>query len=156
MVDWAAMRNEYITGRITYRQLSAKYNVPLRTIADHAKADGWVMLKKQVSDKSTTMAAEAITKAKADISTRVYDAAGMMLDKVIEVSKTAKTAKDIRALTAAIKDIRDIAGVKSESDQEEQRARIEALRAKYGAGNEDDDDTGVIMLPPRLGEDDEE
>lgn len=155
-MDWAAIRNEYINGGITYRQLAAKYNVPLRTLADHAKADGWVALKKQVSNNSTTMAVEAITKAKADISTRVYDAAVMMLDKVMEVSKTAKTAKDIRALTAAIKDIRDISGVKSDSDQEEQLARIEALRAKYGARNEDDDDTGVIMLPPRLGEDDEE
>ena len=155
-MDWAAIRNEYIQGGATYRQLAAKYNVPLRTLADHAKADGWVKLKQQVCDKSTTLAVEAAAQAKADMATRIYDAAGQMLDKVLTVSKGAKTAKEVRALTAAIKDIRDIVGVKSEADQEEQKARIEALRAKTAVTGEDDDDTGVILLPPRMGADDEE
>lgn len=155
-MDWTAIRNDYIQGGGTYRELAVKYNVSLRTLADHAKEDGWVKLKKQVCDKSATLAVEAAAQAKADMATRIYDAAGQMLDKVLTVSKGAKTAKEVRALTAAIKDIRDIVGVKSEADQEEQKARIEALRAKTAVTGEDDDDTGVILLPLRMGADDEE
>lgn len=62
----------------------------------------------------------------------------------------------MQQLTGVLRDLKAILDVRSELDRQEQEARIEALRAKYGAGNEDDDDTGVIMLPPRLGADDEE
>ena len=155
-MDWTAARDEYIRGGVTYRQLAAKYKVPLRTLGKRAKAEDWVGLRQQVIDKSATLAADAAAQAKADMATRVYDAAGQMLDKVLSVSKGAKTAKEVRALTAAIKDIREIVGIKSEADREEQKARIEALRAKTAVTNDDDDDTGVILLPPRMETDDEE
>ena len=152
--EWNKIRRDYIAGKGSYRELSQKYDVPLKTLAMRAKAEGWPELRKQSCHKAATKTVEAVAEAKADMATRVYKAAGMMLDKVLDVSKEAKTAKDIRALTAAIRDIKDITDVRSALDMEEQRARIDALRAKADAGNEDDDDTGVIMLPPRMEDND--
>lgn len=153
-MDWLEIRNDYIQGGGTYRELAAKWGVPLRTLAKHAKVDKWVELKQQVNNKAATLGVEAAAQAKADMATRLYDAAGTMLDKVLTAAKSAKTAKEIRALTAAIKDIKDITGIKSEADQEEQQARIASIRAKAAFGDDDDNDTGVIMLPPRLEADD--
>lgn len=142
-MDWTAARDEYIQGGVTYRQLAAKYNVPLRTLGKRAKAEDWVGLRQQVIDKSATLAAEAAAQAKADMATRIYDSAGLMLEKVLDALQDAITPKDIRALTAAVKDIREIVGVKSAGDQAEQEARIAALRSK---ADRDDDGKNAAEL----------
>ena len=46
-VDWLAIKNDYINGGGSYRQLSGKYSVPLRTIAQHAKDEEWQLAKEQ-------------------------------------------------------------------------------------------------------------
>lgn len=40
-VDWLKIKTEYINGNISYRQLSEKHGIPLRTIAKHAKDEEW-------------------------------------------------------------------------------------------------------------------
>lgn len=142
-MDWTAARDEYIQGGVTYRQLAAKYKVPLRTLGKRAKAEDWVGLRQQVIDKSATLAADAAAQAKADMATRIYDSAGLMLDKVLDALQDARTPKDIRALTAAVKDIREIVGIKSAGDQAEQEARIAALRSK---ADRDDDGKNTAQL----------
>lgn len=142
-MDWTAARDEYIQGGVTYRQLAVKYGVPLRTLGKRAKAEDWVGLRQQVIDKSATLAADAAAQAKADMATRIYDSANLMLDKVLDALQNARTPKDIRALTAAVKDIREIVGIKSAGDQAEQEARIAALRSK---ADRDDDSKNTAQL----------
>ena len=142
-MDWTAARDEYIQGGVTYRQLAKKYSVPLRTLGKRAKAEDWVGLRQQVIDKSATLAADAAAQAKADMATRIYDSAGLMLEKVLDALQNARTPKDIRALTAAVKDIREIVGIKSAGDQAEQEARIAALRSK---ADRDDDSKNTAQL----------
>ncbi len=142
-MDWTAARDEYIQGGVTYRQLAAKYGVPLRTLGKRAKAEDWVGLRQQVVDKSATLAADAAAQAKADMATRIYDSAGLMLDKVLDALQDDITPKEIRALTAAVKDIREIVGIKSAGDQAEQEARIAALRSK---ADRDDDGKNAAQL----------
>lgn len=142
-MDWTAARDEYIQGGVTYRQLAAKYNVPLRTLGKRAKAEDWVGLRQQVIDKSATLAADAAAQAKADMATRIYDSAGLMLEKVLDALQDDITPKEIRALTAAVKDIREIVGIKSAGDQAEQEARIAALRSK---ADRDDDGKNAAQL----------
>ena len=155
MENWDAIRAEYIQGGITYRQLVEKHGVPLRTLAAHAKDEGWVELRKQASDRAATLAVDAAANAKADMATRIFNAAGELLEKTMSIAKTAKSAKEIRLLTGSLKDIRDIIGIRSEEDMQEQQARIAALRAKAAGGTEDEAETGVIFLPRRLDDDDE-
>ena len=142
-MDWTAARDEYIHGGVTYRQLAVKYSVPLRTLGKRAKAEDWVGLRQQVIDKSATLAADAAAQAKADMATRIYDSAGLMLEKVLDALQGDITIKDIRALTAAVKDIREIVGIKSAGDQAEQEARIAALRSK---ADRDDDGKNTAQL----------
>lgn len=142
-MDWTAARDEYIQGGVTYRQLAAKYSVPLRTLGKRAKAEDWVGLRQQVVDKSATLAADAAAQAKADMATRIYDSAGLMLEKVLDALQDDITPKEIRALTAAVKDIREIVGIKSAGDQAEQEARIAALRSK---ADRDDDGKNAAQL----------
>lgn len=68
-------------------------------------------------------------------------------EKLIEVH-TIVDRQGVQQLTTALEKLKDIKMVRSKADEEEQQARIEALRAKV-AKDEDDEDTGVILLPSR-------
>lgn len=50
-VDWLKIKTEYINGDISYRKLSEKYGVPLRTIAKHAKDENWQHKKEQARNR---------------------------------------------------------------------------------------------------------
>lgn len=128
MDDMGKAKREYLKGGVSYRALAVKYGIPFKKLAARGKAENWVGLREQTRDKTGTMVADSIAKAKADLASRVYDAASMMLDKAVAVAEKCESAKDVRALTAAIRDIREIAGVRSELDRQEQEARIEKLR----------------------------
>ena len=65
--DWLTIRNDYINGGGSYRKLSEKYGVSLRTIAKHAKDEDWQQQKTDnlnsvaiaVQQKTTEKIAEA-------------------------------------------------------------------------------------------------
>lgn len=65
--DWLTIRNDYINGGGSYRKLSEKYGVSLRTIAKHAKDEDWQQQKADnlnsvaiaVQQKTTEKIAEA-------------------------------------------------------------------------------------------------
>lgn len=53
----------------------------------------------------------------------------------------------LKAVATALIDVRKALGLQTSLEDKEQRARIAALEAKAGLGDEDDDNTGVLMLP---------
>ena len=72
-------------------------------------------------------------------------------EKLIEV-KSIVDRQGLKQIASALKDIKEVKMLRSELDRQEQEARIAALRQKSMTGDGDDDDTGVILLPPRIGE----
>lgn len=186
MVDWNAMRTEYIQGGVSYRELAAKYGVPLPTLAERAKAEKWVELRKQAHDKAITKTVETVAKQNAKVDDRINRLANRLIDKLekavdeldvktVTMKTTMKTGAakvtteykkldkekegpvdkgGLQQLTNTLRDLKAILDVRSELDRKEQEARIEALRARSNTGSEDDDETGVILLPPRRDADD--
>ena len=62
-VDWLKIKTEYINGDTSYRALSEKYNVPLRTIAKHAKDEDWQRCKERHCNKiATTLQQKTVEK----------------------------------------------------------------------------------------------
>ena len=55
-VDWLKIKNDYINGLGSYRKLAAQYNVPLRTIAKHAKDEDWQKAKEANCNSIATFA----------------------------------------------------------------------------------------------------
>ena len=72
-------------------------------------------------------------------------------EKLLEV-KSIVDRQGLKQIASALKDIKEVKMLRSELDKQEQEARIAALRQKSMTGDGDDDDTGVILLPPRIGE----
>ena len=48
--DWETIKAEYITGNVSYRVLSNKYNIPFRTVSDKGKKENWTKLRKEYRD----------------------------------------------------------------------------------------------------------
>jgi len=142
LVDWNAIKTEYITTNTSYRKLSDKYNIPLNTLQCRAKREKWVDLRTQhqLEIEAKTIK-KAVNKA-SDYKSTLYDLAyniaiqlkNMTQDRTIE--DLARAGLKPRDITGAIKDIEDILHIKSEADMREQEARIKNLQKQI------DDDNG--------------
>lgn len=154
-MDWQKIKTEYITNPETsYRKLARKYGVSYVQIGNVAKKENWVELRKRHLDSTFTKTVEKISQQEANRAAKIYSVADKLLLKIEDlVDRQGVNPKDLRSLVAAVKDLKEIHGVKSAMDEREQEARIAALRQKSMTGDGDNDDTGVILLPPRIGED---
>ena len=153
MADWQAIKTEYITTDTSYRKLAQKHGVNVTNIAKKASSEGWVEQRKQYANETQAKTIEKISRQEANRAAKIHNVADKLLLKIEAlVDRPGMMPKDVRSLVAAVKDLKEIQGVKSELDEKEQEARIAALRQKSMTGDGDDDDTGVILLPPRIGE----
>lgn len=150
MIDWQAIKTEYITTQTSYRRLAEKYGVSRVQIGNIGKEEKWVELRRQHLDRTVSKTVAAVESAQVSRAKKMQTVADKLLLKIEALAdRPGMAAKDVRALVAAVKDLKEIQGVKSELDKQEQEARIAALRQKSMTGDGDDDDTGVILLPPR-------
>jgi len=153
-VDWEQIRTDYITGDDSYRQLAEKYGINYSVLGRKGRQEGWVEQRTQYRNSVHTKTVEKIANREAGQNAKraakVGELADALLLKLGEAIESGDLdPKSIRSLTASLRDLQEIKGDKSELDRQEQEARIAALRAKSQT-DEDDDETGVILMPPRL------
>lgn len=60
MPDWNAIKTQYITGDIGYRELAVEWSVPFRTLADRAKREKWFAERNSYRDRVTTMTLQKV------------------------------------------------------------------------------------------------
>lgn len=142
MVDWNAIKTEYITTNTSYRKLSDKYNVSFNTLQCRAKREGWVELQRhhqeEIETKTIKNAVNKASEYKSTLYDLAYDIAIQL--KTMTQGKTiedlAKAGLKPRDITGAIKDIEDILHIKSEADMREQEVRIKNLQKQVDDDNE--------------------
>ena len=137
MVDWLAVKTEYVTTAIGYRELSKKHRIRYKTLADRAKAEGWVEARHQYREKAITAAENAMAEQHAVRAVKFQAVADRLLAKIEAIvdaeDAQTMTPKDIRALTAAMGDLKDIMDIRSKADTREQEARIANLERQARA-----------------------
>lgn len=146
-MDWKKIKKEYVAGGISYRKLAEKYGVSFNTLEKAARREGWYELRRQADEKSATKVVEAVSSRNAKLNEAV-DLALEAACKYLSAPGQLR-AVDLKDVTTALKNLRDLKGIKSDADMEEQRARIEALRARAGITNDDEGDGGggVMLMP---------
>lgn len=82
MVNWEAIKTEYITTSASYRDLAKKYGIHLNSLGARAKAEGWVELRKQHRDSIVVRALEADADEKAQRLVRFNISAEKLLAKL--------------------------------------------------------------------------
>lgn len=138
-MDWSRIRKDYIAGRGSYRELSAKYGVPYRTLADRAKAEKWVELRNQSRAKAASKTVEAVADANGRVQTRMQDAAEALMGKVVEgvLAADPVDAKNLKAYSGVLRDLKEVLDLRTPLDIKEQEARIEKLRREAEKERED-------------------
>ena len=179
MEDWLKIKTEYITTDISYRKLAEKYGMRYATIQARGQQEGWQVLRDQFRSKTVSKTIDKLSEKKAKQAAKVGDLADKLLiklEKAIdeldlkvtthkikteranqETTVEFKVAEEggivdragLRQLTGALKELKFIKDEISDLERREREARIEALRRSNLLGDEDDDETGVVLLPPR-------
>lgn len=109
-VNWEEVKKEYITTKVSLRELSRKYEIPIATLQYHCKKEGWEKTVEQISNKVEQKIIEKISDARvsnADKAMRIID---KLMDKIEESIKVVKPG-DVQAtkqLVGAMKDLRDM------------------------------------------------
>ena len=150
--DWTEIREDYQANGLNYAALAQKYGVPLDTLKKAAARQGWTKRKEKRQEKqqaavkkiSAKMAppengteemapaqsnfgqAEQFDRTVAKLLTKVEQAVDFM---------PPESTQALKQLTGALKDLQGLLRMtKDDLDREEQRARIEKLRAEIETG----------------------
>lgn len=137
-MDWNKLKQEYISGGISYRKLAEKYEVSESTLSKRAMVEKWADLKEAAKQESNDEIIKAVGKKQGKRIEKLQSVADKMLEK-IETIVDEMSAKELmpalKTLTGALKDIKDVQ--KSGTDVKEQLARISKLeRETEGADKE--------------------
>lgn len=148
VVEWQKIKAEYISGNTSYRKLAEKHGISFNTLKDRAVVEQWYQLRQQNHNKTTTRIVKANQDKDVKKAVDIIDVADKLLLKIGEIVERYEDPDSLKKLTSAIKDLKDIKGYKSAKDLEEQEARIEKLRKECGKNNDEENYTGVVLLPP--------
>lgn len=118
--DWGEIKNAYITGKESLKELAEKYGIPLRTIKDRSSKERWVEERKkfrtdvaqQASQKTAKKEAKRLVKLR-DVAEDVADLIGQDVERLKRLRERSKTVtaedvKMIKDLTVALKNIADV------------------------------------------------
>ena len=83
--DWIAIRNEYASTDIGLRGLAEKYSIPLTTIRDRSRREGWVALREKqhhtIAQKTAQKTAEVVAQEEAGRVARLLRIADQLMDR---------------------------------------------------------------------------
>nr|MCR4707183.1 hypothetical protein [Clostridiales bacterium] len=152
MTDWKAIREEYVVGRLGMRPLAEKCGVSFNTLKDHAAREGWSekrreyrKMKEQLLAPATTFPCASPPDATPQNSENVVDCtepeplpgaemiyrvSEMMLSRIRTLLPRCGSMYELRSAASALEDIKGVLMSHPSLEVEEQRARIERLRAE--------------------------
>lgn len=128
MTDWTQIKNEYIQGALSCRELGVKHGVNPVSVSGKAAREQWARLRREFREGIPEREPVSALQAVAD-----------KLLRKIEASVDAEEAldvKDLRALVSALKDLISIRGSCAESEELcEEEAEEAGLRVIFEAGD---------------------
>lgn len=131
MIDWNAVKTEYISQNVSYRQLAKKYHIGLRTIERRGGDEGWVAQRRESEDQAREKILGDV-EGEVKRAKRLQRVADKLLDRVEQAldDPGQKTGGDLKNLAGTLKNIKEIQMIRSSLDEREQLAKIAALEKK--------------------------
>ena len=145
---WEKIRNEYISTRITTRQLAKKYGVSPYMVQKKCRMEKWVQLREQAVCRATAMAVKKAGDINGEIDVKLKTAAIALIEKATEGIRAvpAEDARSMQAYGRVLQSAMDVLSVKSPADVAEQEARIAKLRREAEKADGDAGKTITIEL----------
>lgn len=166
--DWTAIKNEYMTGRESLQKLADKHKIPLRTIKDRSKKEGWVEERKKFRTETAQKASQKTMKKEAQRLAKLRDvaedAADLIQEDIEQLKKlhkkrryiTESDVKMIKDLTVALKNIADIMRDVYAIPTIREKLLLDKYRDYKKSLEEMEKDGGVIILSEVLEQEEQE
>ena len=137
-INWNAIRSDYITSNVSYRDLAAKYGVCYRQIAKKGKAEGWGSQRSQHNTDVVTKILSDDIEQKVSSIERLESVADKVLTKVEayidSCEPTSIDTQGLKHISGVLKDIKDV--MRSRKDLQEQDVRIKKLQKEVEHSDE--------------------
>lgn len=154
--DWNAIKTEYITTDTSYRKLAQKYGIHHNVIYNRSKQEGWIEQREQHRDKTVTKAINKVSDKQADRTARLIHVSDLLLGRVEKLLEDEEepyiSVQSMKYISGILKDVKDVQMIKSDADLREQEARIANLRKMASVSDDDESETGVVLLPTVMGD----
>lgn len=178
--NWDEIKTVYVTTDLSTKAIAQKYGIGLSVIQKKCAADGWVAARMAFRAQAAAKAVDQAVDVEADRLGKIINAANSMAAVIENVYKDPEQfhrhlvvnmdvteekifdkvdTKAIRDMTVAIKDmtlvLRNLHNLPTQAEAEAQRIAAERLKLEQRKiammeNTDEDDDTGVIMMPPVL------
>ena len=183
--NWEKIKTEYITGDISQRKLAAKYGVSCSTLCKTAQAEKWTAEREEYRQKTVRKAIQKTSEKQAENIKDILLTAAKMATTIDDAMKDPEQFRryivteglgegftetsekifdrvDFRALKDAAAALQTVAKIQKEIlamdrivDQEK-RERLDIDRSKANVVDDEQTETGVVVLAPVLDADEEE
>ena len=163
-VDWKKAKKDYIVNEKSYREIAEEYGVSPTVIGRRGKAEKWVEERARYVDKLFTKTLEKSAEQESDALAVHYKANDLMASLLVQILEDEELraiylhgGRDLKDYMSALnssemmkrREKNILTAVESERlAMEKKRLEIEEARAKAAVGDNDDEDTGVVILAP--------
>lgn len=113
MAQWGRIRQSYMAGK-SYKELSEKYGVTVKTIQNRASKEGWTKEKGKIAEEVGQKIHERVVRVRVSELEKLMDANGKLIDTLVELTTQAQghetalmfdkagTMKNVECLAKAI------------------------------------------------------
>ena len=139
-IPWEEIKNEYISTKITQRELAKKYKVDVSNISRRSKEEEWVKLREEYSARIQAKALQHIEETALNFQAQVSESARKLLEKVNELLslEEALAPRDLKSLSSTLLDLRDILTVHKEVGEEENGITVTFVNNPWDDEEEND------------------
>lgn len=88
--DWTALKTEYASTDITYRQLAEKYQISVSSVARHGRQEDWPALREQFKHKVITKTVNKAANRAADKLSTLIEATTKAAEKTLGILSDEK------------------------------------------------------------------
>ena len=134
--DWNAIRREYISSRLSVREIAEEHGIRVRTVEDKCAKEGWVKQRKEfaarVAEKTTEKTTEKVAESQSEILAKVLTCVDIGADRALSLLEGKVKATDLEHIINSLQGIENMARSIQRilPAQQEHKMRIENERLK--------------------------
>ena len=88
-VQWGRVRQGYMSGK-SYKELSEKYGISVKTIQNRASKEGWVKEKGKIREEVGQKIHARVVRVRVEELSKLMDANGMLIDTLVDLTTKAQ------------------------------------------------------------------
>ena len=134
--DWEKIKREYISSRISTKELAKKHGIRVRTVEDRCASEGWVQqrkdFEKKVSERTVAKTTEKLAENQSDILAKVLTCVDIGADRALDLLEGNVRPTDLEHIINSLQGIENMARSIQRilTAQQEHKMHIESERLK--------------------------